>query len=306
MNAILKTHNLTKKYGNQLAVNSIDITVRSGEIYCFLGRNGAGKTTTIKMLLGLVEPTEGEIECFGQNLKRSKKDILKRIGSTIEAPGFYPNLTAYENLKINAKLIGIQKNSAIDEALETVGLLEEKNKLVKNFSLGMKQRLGIARAILHKPELLILDEPTNGLDPVGIKDTRRLIKSLAEKRDITIFMSSHILSEVEQLATTVGIIHEGKLLEEISFEKLRKKNRKYISLKVSNDSKATMILERKLNISDYEVHGENEIRIYSHYDKVGEINKTLIENQVLVTKLCLSEDNLEDYFTKLTGGISID
>lgn len=280
--------------------------MKKGEIYGFLGRNGAGKTTTIKMLLGLIKPTSGEIEIFGDNLKKSKGDILERVGFAAEFSGFYPNLTGAENLKINTRLLGVQKMNAIEEALNIVGMWEERNKLVKKYSLGMKQRLGIARAIIHNPELIIFDEPTNGLDPIGIKDTRRLIKSLAEKRNITIFISSHILSEVQQLANTIGIIHNGKVLEEISFDELRKKNRKYMEIQVSNDAKACMLLERELELFDYEVHEENTIRIYSHYEMISTVNKMFVENDINVLKLGLSEDNLEDYFIKLTGGDRID
>ncbi|WP_432663575.1 ABC transporter ATP-binding protein [Wukongibacter baidiensis] len=305
MSNIIKTKNLTKYFGTIKAVDNVSLTVRKGEIYGFLGRNGAGKTTTIKMLLGLIKPTRGEIEVFGEDLEKSKRDILERTGYVAEFSGFYPNLTGAENLKINLKLLGIQKKDAIEEALNIVGIWEERNKLVKKYSMGMKQRLGIARAILHNPELLIFDEPTNALDPIGIKEVRRLIKSLAEKRNITIFMSSHILSEVQQLANTIGVIHNGRLVEEISFGDLRKKNRKYIEIKVSNDGKASMLLERELKIYDYEVHEDNTIRIYSHYDMISEINKMFIMKDISVTKLGLSEDNLEDYFIKLTGGDSI-
>lgn len=306
MSVIIKTKNLTKYYGKLKAVDNINLTVKRGEIYGFLGRNGAGKTTTIKMMLGLIKPTSGEIEIFGGNLGKSKHDILERIGFAAEFSGFYPNLTGAENLKINTRLLGVQKMNAVEEALSIVGIWEERNKLVKKYSLGMKQRLGIARAIIHDPELLIFDEPTNGLDPIGIKDTRRLIKSLSEKRSITIFISSHILSEIQQLADTVGIIHNGRLLEEISFNELRKKNRKYIEIQVSNDSKAAMLLERDLKLFDYEVHEENTIRIYSHYEMISKINKMFVENDIDVKKLGLSEDNLEDYFIKLTGGDKID
>lgn len=306
MSIIIKTKNLTKYYGNLKVVDNINLTVKKGEIYGFLGRNGAGKTTTIKMMLGLIKPTAGEIEIFGESLKKSKRDILERIGFAAEFSGFYPNLTGAENLKINMRLLGVQKMNAIEEALSIVGIWEERNKLVKKYSLGMKQRLGIARAVIHNPELIIFDEPTNGLDPIGIKDTRRLIKSLAEKRNITIFISSHILSEVQQLANTIGIIHNGRLLEEISFDELRKKNRKYIEIQVSNDAKACMLLERDLKLFDYEVHEENTIRLYSHYEMISEVNKMLVENDIDVIKLGLSEDNLEDYFIKLTGGDEID
>ncbi|MCT4563909.1 MAG: ABC transporter ATP-binding protein [Maledivibacter sp.] len=303
---IIRTNNLTKYYGKLRAVDNINLTVRKGEIYGFLGRNGAGKTTTIKMLLGLIKPTSGEIEIFGENLKKSKYSILERVGFAAEFSGFYPNLTGAENLKINTRLLGVQKMNAIEEALNIVGMWDERNKLIKKYSLGMKQRLGIARAIIHNPELIIFDEPTNGLDPIGIKDTRRLIKSLAEKRDITIFISSHILSEVQRLANRIGIIHNGRVLEEISFDELRKKNRRYIEIQVSNDSKACMLLERELKLSDYEVHEENTIRIYSHYEMTSIINKMFVANDINVLKLGLSEDNLEDYFIKLTGGDKID
>mgnify|MGYP006278230897 CR=1 FL=1 len=302
MTKIIETHHLTKQYGETNVVDNVNITVNKGEIYGFLGRNGAGKTTTISMLLGLIKPSDGQIKIFGNNFNENKGDILNRIGSTIEFSGFYKNLSASDNLKINAKLIGVKKKDMLKEALDIVGLYEERDKKVGNYSLGMRQRLGIARAILHDPELLILDEPTNGLDPVGIKEVRRLIKSLAEKRQITIFMSSHILSEVQQLATTIGVIHEGRLLEEVNFAELQKENRKYIELDVSHDGKAAHILEDEFNINDYEVHPANKIRIYSEHNKIGEINKQLVQKDVEVTGIKLSEDNLEDYFVKLTGG----
>src|SRR5690625_3796764 len=200
MTEIIKTTNLTKIYGQQKSVDHLNITVNKGEIYGFLGRNGAGKTTTIRMLLGLIKPTFGQIEIFGENLFRNQKAILSRIGSIVEVAGFYEKLTARENLLINAKIIGIHKKNAIEEALEIFDLHHETKNLVRNYSLGRKQRLSIARALPHYPELLILDEPTNGLDPIGIKEIRSLIQSLARERNITILVSSHILSEIEQLA----------------------------------------------------------------------------------------------------------
>lgn len=305
MNAIIKTTNLTKIYGDQKSVDDLNITVKQGEIYGFLGRNGAGKTTTIRMLLGLIKPTYGQIEIFGEDLFKKQKEILKRIGSIVEVPGFYENLTARENLLINAKIIGVHKKNAIEEALEIVGLQNETKKLVGNYSLGMKQRLGIARALLHYPELLILDEPTNGLDPIGIKEMRRLLKSLVEERKITLLISSHILSEVEQLVDRMGIIHEGKLLEEIKFDDLRKRNRKYIEFQVLNDNKATLLLENHFGIVDYEVHEEGNIRVYSHFGQQGQINKVFVQSDIEVLKIMMSEDKLEDYFTKLVGGGTI-
>lgn len=306
MEKIINTKDLTKIYGTERAVDNVNLSVNKGEIYGFLGRNGAGKTTTISMLLGLVKPSKGKINIFGKDFFKNKKDILQRIGSTIEFSGFYNNLNAEENLKINAKLIGVHKKDAIKEALKTVALYDERNKKVGNYSLGMKQRLGIARAILHNPELLILDEPTNGLDPVGIKEIRKLIKKLAETKKITIFMSSHILSEVQQIATTIGVIHEGKLLKEIKLKDLRKQNRKYVEFEVSDDSKTTLLLETEFNIRDYEVYPDNKLRIYTAHDKISEINKLFVKNNIDVSKIYLSEDNLEDYFIKLTGGELID
>lgn len=215
------------------------------------------------------------------------------------------SLTARENLLINAKIIGVHKRTAIEEALEIVGLQHETKKIVGKYSLGMKQRLGIARALLHYPELLILDEPTNGLDPIGIKEMRKLIKSLAQERNITILISSHILAEVEQLVDRMGIIHEGRLLEEVSLDTLRKANRKYIEFQVNNDNKAAMLLENHFQIFDYEVHDEGNIRVYSHFGQQGHINRTLVRNDIEVLKIVMSEDRLEDYFTKLVGGDTI-
>ncbi|MCM3738546.1 ABC transporter ATP-binding protein [Bacillus cytotoxicus] len=305
MSTIIKTTNLTKIYGNQRSVDNLNINVNQGEIYGFIGRNGAGKTTTIRMLLGLIKPTSGKIEIFGEDFPQNQKEILRRIGSIVEVPGFYENLTAKENLLINAKIIGVHKKNAIEEALEIVGLQHETKKLVGKYSLGMKQRLGIARALLHYPELLILDEPTNGLDPIGIKEMRKLIKSLAQERNITILISSHILAEVEQLVDHMGIIHEGKLLEEISLDALRKTNRKYLEFQVNDDNKAAMLLERQFHISDYEVHDEGNIRVYSHFGQQGQINKMFVQNDIEVLKIMMSEDRLEDYFTKLVGGGTI-
>ncbi|SFD69794.1 bacitracin transport system ATP-binding protein [Bacillus sp. 491mf] len=305
MSAIIKTTNLTKIYGNQKSVDNLNITVNQGDIYGFIGRNGAGKTTTIRMLLGLIKPTSGKIEIFGEDFSQNQKEILRRIGSIVEVPGFYENLTARENLLINAKIIGVHKKNAIEEALEIVGLQHETKKLVGKYSLGMKQRLGIARALLHYPELLILDEPTNGLDPIGIKEMRKLIKSLAQERNITILISSHILAEVEQLVDHMGIIHEGKLLEEISLDTLRKTNRKYLEFQVNEDNKAAMLLEKQFHIFDYEVHDEGNIRVYSHFGQQGQINKMFVQNDIEVLKIIMSEDRLEDYFTKLVGGGTI-
>jgi bacitracin transport system ATP-binding protein len=305
LSVVIRTSGLTKQYGSQTSVNNVALTVNQGEIYGFLGRNGAGKTTTIRMLLSLIKPTSGQVEIFGEDLLRHPKEILRRIGSIVEVPGFYENLTARENLMVNARIMGIHKKSAIEEALEIVGLQHETRKLTGKFSLGMKQRLGIARALLHYPELLILDEPTNGLDPIGIKEMRRLIKALSQERRITIFISTHILSEIEQLADRMGIIHEGRLLEEIPLDKLHAANRKYMEFQVSDDAKTAMLLEQHSGITDYEVQGDGVIRIFSHLGQEGLINRLLVQHDIEVRRIVTSEDRLEDYFTRLVGGGTI-
>lgn len=302
---ILETKELTRKFGNQTAVNAINLHVPKGRIYGLLGRNGAGKTTTLRMIMGLVKPTSGEIEIFGKNAQQSAKQVYTRIGSIIETPGFYQNLTGSENLEILARLRGIHRSDAVQYALSRVGLDKEPRKIVSQYSLGMKQRLGIAAAIMHEPELLILDEPTNGLDPIGIQEMRNFLVSLCEEKHVTIVISSHILSEIEQLANNIGIIHEGKLLEEITLEELRKRNRKHVEFQVTNDKKAVMLMERHFGISDYEVHEKGTIRVYSHLGEQGKLNKVFVENDIEVLKINTSEDKLEDYFVKLIGGGTI-
>ncbi|MBU3183443.1 ABC transporter ATP-binding protein [Clostridium estertheticum] len=302
MEYAIRTHNLTKKYKGVSVVDNLNINIEKGEIYGFLGQNGAGKTTTLRMLMGLIRISEGEVELFGQN--NYSKKIYKKIGSLIEYPGFYPNLTAEENLEIHRRMAGIENIEYIKEALEIVGLNydEIKNKKVKNYSLGMKQRLGISRAILHKPELLILDEPTNGLDPLGIRDIREILLELKNKKGITIIISSHILSEIEHIATKIGVIHRGKLLEEIDYRELQRRNRKYLRVKVSDDKKACFLLENKLNIKDFDVLEKNVLRIYENLDKGSQIAKLFINNDLELHEMQLSVDNLEDYFVKLTRG----
>ncbi|GAA0063354.1 ABC transporter ATP-binding protein [Clostridium sporogenes] len=302
MENILQTYNLTRKYGTTAVVDNINMNIKKGEIYGFLGRNGAGKTTTLRMIMGLISPTKGEYELFGK--KMGDREVFGRIGAIIETPGFYPNLTARENLDIHRRLMGIPNKEYVDEALEIVGLTnyDIKKKKVKKYSLGMKQRLGVARALLHKPELLILDEPTNGLDPVGIKEMRETLLDLNKKKEITILVSSHILGEIQQLATKIGIIHNGKLLEEIDYKSFEKKNRHYINLRVNNDKKAVTILEKSMNIRDYEVTEPNRIRIYEMLDKSNDVAKKMISEGVDVYEVNVMNDTLEDYFVRLTGG----
>lgn len=304
-NYIIETKNLTKVYGEQTVVNSVNLHIEKGSIYGLLGRNGAGKTTIMKMILGLTDISNGEVSVFNQNIKGNEKKIYPRIGAIIETPGFYPNLTGTENLEIFAMLRGTAFPNAVKNALEVVGLPYKDKKLFGNYSLGMKQRLGIANAILHDPEVLILDEPTNGLDPIGIAEVRDFIKDLSVKKGKTILISSHILSEITLLADTVGIIDKGVLLEENSMEELNKKNRKYIILEVSDVSKAATILEKEFVITNYSVEDNNHIRIYSHGLDMAKINKSLVMNEISMISSQICNDSLEDYFKKITGGEGI-
>ena len=239
---MIETRDLTKKYGTQSSVSHLDIHVKKGRIYGLLGRNGAGKTTTMRMLLGLTAPTSGEVKIFGKPFAGNEKDILPRIGCLIESPGFYPNLTGMENLKIFADLRGLRSPKYIKSALELVNLPYRDKKLFSQYSLGMKQRLAIALAVMHNPELLILDEPINGLDPIGIAEVRDFIRELCDAMGKTILISSHILSEISLLADDVGIIDHGNLLEEESLKELEEKNAKYIHFCVSNAQKAAQVI----------------------------------------------------------------
>ena len=234
---MIKTTNLTRKFKGKTVVDNINLTIKKGEIYGFLGPNGAGKTTTIRMLLGLTKPTSGSIELFGENVKGDHLSALKKIGSLVESPSYYGHLTARENLEALRKILQVPK-SRIDEVLAIVRLTKDADRAVKGYSLGMKQRLGIASAILGNPELLILDEPTNGLDPSGIHEIRDLIKSMPQQYGITILISSHLLSEIDQMATQVGIITKGQMIFQDSIDVLRNKARAKIIIKVSDVKKA--------------------------------------------------------------------
>lgn len=304
-NFVIETKQLTKVYGEQDVVKAVNIHVKKGRIYGLLGRNGAGKTTIMKMILGLTPITSGKVDVFGQDIKGREKQVFPRIGAIIETPGFYPNLTGTENLEIFAKLRGTVGPNAVKKALEVVGLPYKDKKLFSKYSLGMKQRLGIANAIFHDPELLILDEPTNGLDPIGIAEMRNFIKELSVERGKTILISSHILSEIALLADDIGIIDHGLLLEENSMKELKKKNRKYILLQVSDVSKAALILEHQFHLVDYSVHDDQTLRIYDTCLDMAEINKALIVQDIAVISSQVCNDTLEDYFKKITGGEGI-
>ena len=300
---ILKSYNITKKYGIQVAVNNVNMTIRKGEIYGFIGQNGAGKTTLIRLITGLIHKTGGEIELLGATGEAELNKSRTMIGSLIETPSFYTNMTARENLEVSRLVRDIPGKKCIDEVLELVGLKDVEKKKVKNFSLGMRQRLGIANAIMGNPKLLILDEPINGLDPMGIVEIRELLKKINKEKDMTILISSHILSELSELATTYGIISNGKLIEEITAEELAEKCRQYIDLKVDDTSRAVTLLERELGISDYEVLEDKKIKVFSNLENIGEVNSILSKSGVIVQSISIKGENLEEYFMNKIGGV---
>lgn len=299
---IVKTHNITKKYGEQLSNDNINITINKGEIYGLIGRNGAGKTTLIRMITGLSHKTSGEVELFGKSSENELNQGRRMIGSLIESPAFYGGMTARENLEVSRLVRNIPGKECIDEVLKLVGLQDTGKKKFKDFSLGMKQRLGIANAMLGNPRLLILDEPINGLDPMGIVEIRKLLKKINKEKDVTILISSHILGELSELATCYGIINSGKLVEEITVAELNEKCKQYIELIVDDASRSTALLEKELSITDYEVLENNRIKIFSNLDSVGLINSTLSKKGILIEKSGLKGENLEEYFMNKVGG----
>ena len=302
---LIETKQLTKIYGEQAAVKNINLHVKRGKIYGLLGRNGAGKTTTMKMLLGLTQPTSGEVKIWGKPLRGNEKKLLPRIGSLIESPGFYPNLTATENLRIFATLRGVPNRNAIKDALDLVGLPYKNKKLFSQYSLGMKQRLAIALAVMHDPELLILDEPINGLDPIGIAEVRSFIRELCDARGKTILISSHILSEISLLADDVGIIDHGTVLEEESLEELEQKSSKHIHFTVSNAAQAARVLERDFQENHFSILDDHNIQLYNLTLPIGKIVTAFVANGLEVTEAHSCEESLEDYFRRVTGGEGI-
>ena len=299
---VIETNNLSKIYYKNKVVNSVDMHVEKGKIYGLLGKNGAGKTTTMCMLLNLTYPSEGDIFLFGKNVNNHSNEIYSNIGSIIETPGFYENLTAFENLKIISKIRGDFNPHNINSVLQMVNLDNDKSKKFKDFSLGMKQRLGIAAAIMHSPELLILDEPINGLDPFGIKEIRTLLKRLSHEFGITILISSHILSEIENIADVIGFMDNGILIEEISKEELYTRLDKFVEFEVSDIDLAVDIfkkLELKEN-KDYAVKGDM-LCLYTHLNLRDKFNALFVKAGIDVKKVNLREENLEDFFTRFVS-----
>lgn len=301
MEYIVQTRNLTKTFHGQDVVSDVTMNIRKGEIYGFLGPNGAGKSTIMKLLTNMIKPTHGEIILFGEPIKYDSFEYLKRIGSMIEYPIFYEKMTALENLELHCAYMGYHNKQAIREALDRVGLENVENKLPKDLSIGMRQRLGVARAMITKPEFLILDEPINGLDPSGIKAMRKIFKMLNQEYGMTLFISSHIIGEIEHVADTIGIIKGGELMEETSMPAIKARSTEYIELVTSNQRKAAMVLHDQLGINNFKVMDDQVIRIYATEVPQSDISKTLILEDINIESMNKHRTTLEEYFIKQVG-----
>ncbi|MBI3110730.1 MAG: ATP-binding cassette domain-containing protein [Ignavibacteriales bacterium] len=295
----LETVGLTRSFGGLIAVNNIHLNVEAGSVFGFLGPNGAGKTTTIRIVLGLIKPDRGRVMLFGQDLSSHRLSILGRVGALVETPSLYNHLTGFENLEVTRRLLGCPKEN-IENALEIVKLTEAAHRLVREYSLGMRQRLGLALALLNRPEILILDEPTNGLDPAGIREMRALIKQLPAQFGITVFLSSHLLSEVEQLASHVGIIHQGTLLFQGSLNELHAHQHERLVLEVDRPAVAMELLTQQ----GWHVQREenNRLTVSSQGRKdAAFINSLLVREGLKVFHLSRQQPSLEETFFQLTG-----
>ncbi len=295
---VLKTEKLTKIYGKHAVVNEVSMHVKKGDIYGFIGKNGAGKTTFMKMVCGLAAPASGNMELFG---KTDLEVQRKRIGALIENPGVYPNMTAYENLDIVRRNFGIVDKKCVSKMLEFVGLSDAGTKKVKAFSMGMKQRLGIAISLLRNPDFLVLDEPINGLDPEGIKEIRDLLLKLNKERNVTILISSHILGELSKLATRYGIIRDGILIDEFDAESLTERCKRCLKIVVDDVGLASNILEESLGIYNYDVLENHIIRIFEKLEETAMVNHILVMGGVALTESYLAGQDLEGYFMDLLG-----
>lgn len=302
--AILQTQELTRRYGHTLALDRASITVEKGQIFGLVGRNGAGKTTLIRLISGQSIPTSGQISLFGQTSDSGLNRARSLTGAMVEIPSFYPYLTARQNLEYYRIQRGIPGRSCVDEALELVRLTGAGKKKFKTFSLGMKQRLGLALALMNQPELLLLDEPINGLDPEGIVELRELLLRLNRERQTTILISSHILSELSTLATHYAFIDRGRILETVSAADLRERCRDCLELRVDDAARAARVLEEQLGTRDFEVLPQARLRLYAFLDQPQTVNRVLMEEGVGLISVQQRDSNLEDYFLSLIDGRS--
>lgn len=303
MSYILQTSHLSKTIDGKQLVTDVNIHVKKGEVYGFLGPNGAGKTTVMKMLTNLWKPTSGTAWLFGKALEKTSYEVLKRMGSIIEFPTFYDHMSGKDNLQLHCEYMGYYNKGSVEEALQMLGLSDAADKPAGSYSLGMKQRLGIARAILCKPELVILDEPTNGLDPVGMKQIRDLFRMLCTEYGMTLMISSHLLPEIESIADTVGVIHHGKMMKEISMKEIAETNTAYIELAVEDTKKAAYVLAEKMQLSNFKIVNDSGIRIYEQGVTTQKISRELMANDVEIASISQHTENLEDYFLKVTSEV---
>lgn len=299
---ILRTINLSKKYKDKLIIDNVNMNIRRGDIYGFIGENGAGKTSVIRLITGLVKITSGNIILFNSDREENIKTQRKRIGSLIESPALYPEMTAYQNLEAIRLQRGISGKQEIDRVLDLVNLKNTKNKKVKNFSLGMKQKLAIAIALLGDPEFLILDEPINGLDPVSIVEIRELLKKINKDKGTTILISSHILKELNQLATTYGVISNGKLIDEFSSQDLEQRCKLSLDIKVDDINRAVIIIEEQLNTNNFKVIKDNTIKLFDYINQPGKVSSVLAKNNIEIQQIMTNGEDLEDYYVNLIGG----
>ena len=298
--AVIQTMGLSKRYKDRWAVDHLDLRVEQGDIYGFIGQNGAGKSTTLKLLCGLARPTQGEALIFGKPVRDSV--ARRRVGALIEQPGLYPDLSGWENLRLYAALLGLDSPARqVEEILKTVGLSPGEKKPVRHYSMGMKQRLGVALALLGGPDLLLLDEPINGLDPEGIREMRELLLRLNRERGLTILVSSHILGELSKIATRYGIIQEGRMVEQITARELEQKCTDYLHLKADQPQKAAALLEREFHLTRWEMRPEGDIRIYEAVDTKA-VGQILTQAGIAVEEMGLHRQDLESYFLERMGG----
>lgn len=300
---VLRTKEISKKYGDNYAIKNVSVEIKRGQIYGLIGLNGAGKTTFMRSVVGLISLTGGEVELFGQTGEQALQRGRRRIGQIIETPAVYPNMSAEQNLTIQCILAGVPDKGVIKQTLDLVGLAETGKKKANNFSLGMKQRLALAMAMITNPEFLILDEPVNGLDPMGIIEIRELMRRLARDRGLTLLVSSHLLDELAQVATHYGIIDRGTLVKQLSAEELVRESQQHIRITTKEAAKALALLKENFGVTDYQAVSANELWIREQIDRTGAMNTMLVRQGIIVESIGVTEQRLEEYFVNLTGGI---